>query len=394
MGSLFKSSTTQAASTAQQNTQGAPWQQQNLQNLSSDAQGIYNSQVGNTDYTGQLYNPINQAQTDAATNLSNSGAALSSSLGGLLTAGQEGVNGMSGYMSGATALANGNFNQGSTTAGTTAANNVGNTVNATNTGINGALSMAANPGASTTAEMNTAQQYASNPALQSQIQANTQQIANTLNNSTLPSLNAQAISAGGLNSSRAGAASAIAGSQAEQNAQSYAANLENNAYNTGASMGENAQSNALSGYLGGASAGTSATNAGVSGMTAANDQTNANNNLQAQGTTMLGNGASLGSGLLSSYGTDAGTAGNLQYSGGGILQNDGQMQDNAALQQYQMNMNTPWQLLQNLQNIQGGQGNIYGSSGTGSSTQKTTTNPSAMSDIGSGIGMLSAVAAM
>lgn len=379
MGSLFNSGQSASSTTTQTTTQGQPWQQQNYQNLSNDANGIYNQQSGNTSYNGALYTPINSYQQNAANTLYNGGSSLSGVLSPVLTQGQSGLNEFGNYLSGAGNYANGNFNQGATTAGTAAMNNTSNDLAGYNQGLTGALQMASNPSSQTTSDLNTANQYANNSSLQGLIQSNTQQIANTLNDSTLPSLNAQAIAAGGLNSSRAGAASAIAASQAQQNAQNYASTLENNAYNTGASLGQSAQSTALNGYLGAASTGNAGVYSSLMGQSSNNNQTNANNELSLSGTNLLGNAASMGDGLLSSYGNLAGTAGALQSSGGGILQDNANSLNSANLQQYLMNMQMPWTTLDNLQNIAG---QSYGASQTGTSSSKQTSNPSIMQDTG------------
>ena len=373
MGGVFGGgggSTTQSSSNSQ--TYGAPWQQNTFQGISQDGTNLYNQQAGNSTYNGQMYNPINGYQQTAANTLYNGGTALSGANSGLLSAGEQGINQYGGYLSGANDFANGSFNQGQTAGGYAAGSNIGTLANTIDQGTGGALSLASNPSGMAQSALNTANQYANNSTVQGQIKANTAQIANQLNDSTLPSLNAQAIAAGGLNSSRAGAASAIATSQAQQNANSYAANVQNNAFNTGASMGEAANSNALQGDLGAANAGAMGTYGAVMGESASNQQTDANNQMQMAGTGMLGNAATTGAGMLSEYGNQQASAGQMQYSGGGILQNNGQQQDQANLQQWLLNQQMPWSTLSNYKNISG---TPYGSSGTGTQTQ-TTSNPS------------------
>lgn len=369
-------------------TYGAPWQQGTFRNISQDATNLYNQQAGSDQYTGQMYNPINSQQQQASSTLYNGGSALSGASNGLLTQGQNGINQFGGYLSGAQGFANGNFNQGQTSGGYAAANNIGTLANTLDQGTSGALSMASNPQGMTNSALAAANQYANNPNIQNMVKANTTQIANQLNNSTLPSLNAQAIAAGGLNSSRAGAASAIATSQAQQNAQSYAANLQNNAFNTGAGIGQASNSNAIQGDLGAANAGAMGTYGAVMGESASNQQADMNNQMQMQGVGMLGNAASMGTGMLSDYGNQQSTAGQMQYSGGGILQNNGQQQDQANLQQWLMNQQMPWSTLSNYNQIAG---QPYGSSTTGTgSGAKTATNYG--TNIAGGLGALTSTA--
>lgn len=355
-------------------TYGAPWQQNTFQGISQDGTNLYNQQTANggNQYTGQMYNPINGMQQQASTTLYNGGTALSGATSGLLSQGANGINQFGGYLSGAQGLANGNFNQGQTSGGYTAANNIGNLANTLDQGTGGALSMASNPQGMTNSALSAGNQFANNAQAQGLIKSNTAQIANQLNNSTLPSLNAQAISAGGLNSSRAGAASAVATAQAQQNADSYAANVQNNAFNTGTSIGQQSNSNAIQGDLGAANAGAMGTYGAVMGESASNQQADMNNQLQMQGVGMLGNAASMGTGMLSDYGNQQSTAGQMQYGGGGILQNDGQQQDQANLQQWLMNQQMPWSTLNNYKNISG---QAYGGSSTGTNTQSGSSNP-------------------
>lgn len=373
MGKFLGGGSTQTTSSTNSTTEGAPWQQGTLQNISQDGTNLYNQQTANggAQYNGQMYNPINSQQQQASNTLYNGGSALSGASNGLLSQGQSGVNQFGGYLSGAQGFANGNFNQGQTAGGYTAANNIGNLANTVDQGTSSALSMASNPQGMTNSALSAANQYANNPQIQNMVKANTTQIANQLNNSTLPSLNAQAIASGGLNSSRAGAASSIATAEAQQNAQSYAANLQNNAFNTGAGIGQASNSNAIQGDLGAANAGAMGTYGAVMGESASNQQADMNNQMQMQGVGMLGNATSMGTGMLSDYGNQQSTAGQMQYSGGGILQNNGQQQDQANLQQWLMNQQMPWSTLDNYKNISG---TPYGSSGTDTRTQTTPGN--------------------
>lgn len=227
----------------------------------------------------------------------------------------------------------------------------------TNAGINATNGLFGLAGANNTGNIiNQAGQYMNSAPLQGAIQAALTPAQQQLNEQTLPSIDRQAGAEGNINSSRAGVAQGIAERGYMQTAANTAASMENQAYNTGISAAQN----------------TAGQNAGI-----------------------LSSAGGLGNQQLSTGLYGIGNASNIMNTGTNAAnlasQNvtaNNQAPLTNALDISNYAQNNPSQMLQNYWNIVGS--NNWGQSGTQNSqgTSQTQQNPSLLSSIGSGLGIL------
>jgi hypothetical protein len=391
MGSFFGSGSnnTSSSSSSTSATDMGRWapQQPYITSGMANAQNTYNQQMASGPYTGQLYAPINGYQTTAVDNGMGTGSGMLTTGGNLMNSGYGST---TSGLTNAGALASGSFNPGITSASTATVGNVPTSVSQANSGINYALNPANQVNNATVqAAGNTA---ASSPQTQALIQNSLNQISNTLNTSTLPSINAQAIAGGNMDSSRAGAAEGLAQQTAALSAGNIASQIQNNAYNTGAQLAETGQVANLNANLGAASAANASTGLGLTGQTSYNS-----NNLGLLNTQLGANGQLIsgGNSALTTGGNLQQTGLNNQYTAGGLLQTNQQGQDTANYQGWQNAYNYPWQTLNNYANI--AMLPSYGSTGTSSGTStgnSTTTNSASGSGVLSGLMQMGAMAAV
>lgn len=259
MGSS-KTKTTSSSSTS-------PWDPQatQVQNIFNQAQQNYNQQSANGPYTGQMTagtnNTLNDAIGRANSWANGSGIALTD---GQSSAGSTGLGALAPYMARASQLSQqgldsglsgilSQFANGSTSAsGPTAAlsqalndsavNGASGASNAQNTLSNVSKQAMSDPTERLAANAGT---YMNSSPVNEAIAANNATIDQALNQTTLPGINRQAAQGGALNSSRAGAAAAMAQGQAATAKATQAAALQNNAYNQGLSTALSAYNNGL-----------------------------------------------------------------------------------------------------------------------------------------------------
>lgn len=199
----------------------------------------------------------------------------------------------------------------------------------------------------TSSNIAAANQYANNPYLNSQIDAANRDVSRTLNEQTLPGIDRQASATGNINSSRAGVAAGVAQRGAADQMADTAATMRSQAYNNGLQLGQNdrssqiaALSNAIDKYTGLANSGVNALSSSSQvGLNALNAVNSANSAEQAD-----------------RQGQD--TANYNSWYGNDTRQND-------LLSQYA-------QLVAS---------NQWGSTGTSSGTQETSSSPALLSSL-------------
>lgn len=406
-------------------TSSAPWQPQQgyLTNGFGDAQGIYQDRRVQGPYTGELVAPGNQGTNNVI------------NYAGQFTQGQGAdlVNGMgnaAGVLNGATVPYVGNA-QGVAANGVTGpgVGDLQNTLTNYGTGqqrVQGAspalssalndsavagahglqgfqnsLSTAANQGLSdpTARIEGNAQTYANSPQVQASLDATNRAINQTLNQSTLPTMNQQQAQAGNLNSSRSGMAEGMARQAAATTEGQADASILNNAYNTGMSTaaglyssGLNTATNAsMYGYndlannantqagqqigLGEANA-SNQLGAANSGLNFALNNTNARLNANGQ----LGSAAGLGLNAANSAITGANNNYQLGAAGGLLQQQEQQAADTNGYNQWQLQNQYQNNILKDYMGIVGAP---YGTQGATSGMQQVQ-NPTNL--VGNAIG--------
>lgn len=226
-----------------------------------------------------------------------------------------------------------------------------------NTGTQGAASAVS--GLLGTAQGNTAgnlvsqaQQIASGINVPAAVNSAMQEAYQNAGESTLPNLYRNAAATGNINSDRTALAQGVVDRGLAQTAANLTGTMENNAYTQGLTSAANMNQQNIgalqgAGYVSdmGANAGTNATTSGISG----------------------------GDNAIAAAQNGANGVQSLDQS---VINNN--------LAQFQGANNYNWQQLQNYMNIAGGRS--WGSSSTGTTTQQT--NPSLLSTIGSGLGVL------
>lgn len=373
-------------------TTSEPWAEQvpYLQEAFKESQGIYQGQKDSPYFQGDLYAKLNGVQTGAIQGTQNwtggmgqqlvngaSGAALSS-MGNATMAGQNAQN-----------FANGNF-------GVTSGANQGvvNGVNGTALGgmgqlgsaigaANGALGMAS--GDPTQGNIDAAAKYADNPYLQGQIDAASNDAVTALGRN-LVGLNNAASAGGNLNSSRTGAAEAVATQETADRIARTSADMRSAAYQNGLGLAEQARGTNIQGTLGAGNQFSGMVGQGIqaggNSMSYGEDQRQFDTQARVNGNSQL-----LQSGQV---GLDAAQVGNSMAMGnqnanlqaGGVLQADAQGSLDAALKQWQGQDTRATDLLARYMQTVGGQG--WGSQGT--STQPYAGQGAALSGIQGAVG--------
>lgn len=395
-------------------TTSQPWAPQGdqLQNVYTQAQNIYNTNTAAGPYTGNFVAGTNAPQQSAITNANNWANGQGGQLPGQVANTASGLMGASGqYVSNANGLASngitgpnaGLYNtlqsygtgaqstQGSALSGalnSAAMSGAGSLQNFQN-GMSGVANQAmANP---TQQTMANAETYANSPQTQQAINSVNSQIGQTLNEQTVPGLNRQAAMGGSLNSSRAGMAEGMANENAaiaEGNADSQ---ISNNAFNTGLgtaanqyqaglntaltanstgynSVANNANTNAaLQQGLGEFNTGTQV-NAANSGLSSNLNYEMGNANTQLGANAQLGTATGLGIQGAASAGNDAAQNFNTQSTAGAQQQSVDQNAINNSYQQWQMNNQYDQNMLNNYNGIVGS-GNWGGSSASSQQSQ-------------------------
>jgi hypothetical protein len=205
-------------------------------------------------------------------------------------------------------------------------------------------------------------QYADNPYMSGMVDSAMHDAVRTASESTIPNIYRSAAGSGNINSDRAALAQGVVDRGLGEQAGNISANLRGNAY-------ENGINQALQGN--------------AQGLQALSQEGSLGENMGQSGLNALSTGIN-DQGALVNQAT-AGANANYQQASQNPLLN--------ALQQYQGTSNFPWQQLQNYYNIIGNKSWGSQTSGTsmGTQQQQQQTNPSMMSSIGSGLGILGAL---
>lgn len=396
---------TKTKTTTDSNSQTKPldWQENALKGAFGNAQNIYNQQSSDTNTPNwNVYSTLNDTEKAAlanaganSTNQSNMADSLMNTGTGLLSNSPTGTANLNNAASSASQFANGNFQQGNTGTSNAVA---GTGQQFANQGLSNLqnVSNLANTDA-TTQNAADATAYANSSGVSDAIKAANAYSDQLYQRTTGTNLNAAAVAGGNLNSSRAGAASAV--SAALQNAQdeNNAASMYTNAYNTGLSTAEQARQANMGILVNSASTGITGANSAVNAQTASNAQTNANNELQQNGATLLSNigsnqinAANTGSNIAYQGANLQNTANTAAYNAGKVYQDDQNSANQAAVEGYQAQNQNQWTQLDNLYNIIGGYN--WGKNETEHSTQTVVQSPSTMSMIQGAIGSIGGMA--
>ena len=347
-----------------QTQQRDPWgpQGEALRRLFAGAEGVYDQQKATPFYQGALYSPWTARQEAGANALANNGTTIGGMAPTILGAGMAGLNGLPASLNTGRALANGVPIQ--TGAGMAAGNYTPTALNVGNAGFNSALQgLQANNPQTLAANAGT---LINNGVLSGQIDAATRDIARNLGEDVLPSLNLQASLGGNTNSSRAGAAEAIARRGAEDRAGDIAASMRGNAYSTGLQVANQQVGQQIAGGTSLGNSGIAAANMGVGAQQAVNNAMFGNAGVMGAGAGILNSGTSLGAGLLN-LGNQFGAqgAGQLSAAGEAQQQNSQKLLDE-LFQKWQGQQAQPWMPLNNWSKIL--QAQNWGGTSVGTST--------------------------
>ena len=359
------------------------WMTDPLKNAFSNATNTYNTTGSPSDYglnesSYNTYSPLNQTEQQGINNAAAGGnleSSLGTTLAGLGTTGSSALNGLLGNMG------NG-YGTGTSTAGNAAINGA----NAYSTGAQNALGSASNLAGTnaTTSNLQDASQYTNNPTVQNLINAAVNKSNLNYNETTAPTLNADAIAGGNLNSSRAGAAAAIAEANQKANNANTAATIENNAYNTGLSTAEQAREANMSGLLNTAGTNLTGLNTALTGQDSNNSQLNnyiqnymnAANSGVATGTT--------GASMANQGGIDT-------YNAGLLNQQDMENAKSGLVNAYGDYTNARYNNLDNLMSILGNANGGWGSHSTSTTTQKASIMQDILAGLGAGGGLFKSI---
>lgn len=375
-----------STTTASQTSQPLDWQSNDIQSIFNNANNVYQQQAAQGAPNYDTYQGLNDTQKSALSSIlgaSGANAAAGSNLSGMgsalasATAGN-GATALNSASSNAASGASGNFNQGQTGTSNLMSGNASTALGNYNTSLSSAFGLA---GTDATAQNAAdAANYANSSGVQDAINAQIAQSNDLYGRTTTPSLNAQAVAGGNLNSSRAGSAQAISDAMQQKNNQATSSSMWNSAYQNGLSTAESARQANLSGLLSGANGSLSGLSSALAGQTASNYQTNANNQLQYAYNNQLGNA---GSALTSAANTGANMAttgsdltnkaNQNAYNVGSVYQNDAQSRADSALNNTTQQNAYQWNLLNNLYSIIGS--NNWGQQSNGKSTTTQSASP-------------------
>lgn len=228
--------------------------------------------------------------------------------------------------------------------------------NAASTGLNGLANFT--PQGGTQFNIDAAGQYANNPAIQGMVDASMRDANQQYNDVTSPGITRNAAGTGNINSTSPSIERGIVERGLAQKAADISSTLRGNSWSQGLNLAQNQSNNnnqsILASLMGAANGGTNAANTGI----------NANNSYvnQLAGLFNIGNTG----------------AQNEQAGNQADLTNQ--------MQQWNFGTNSPFAALNNFYNIIGNR--QWGSQTQGSGSSQTTNNPSTLSMIGGGLGML------
>ncbi|MEN6541789.1 hypothetical protein [Parvibaculum sp.] len=340
MGDLISTLFGGGSEQRKETTQSGPWSEQQpyLKLGFQNAQDLFKSAQGSPFYTGNLYAGMNDQQKRGYGLLSTFGSTQGSGLADAATAAANTSLGVGSAASiTATNLANGNFDRGGSTPYDTSAVNTGLDLLST-----GARTLGATLGDPTGQNVGTANRYINSDVLNGQIDAIGKDISRNLNENVLPGLNRAASIGGNLNSSRAGAAEAIAKRAAADTLASTAANMRGAAYANGLNLAEQSRQANLDGGLNAVGAGASIADNSLN-RSESQRQFNLGTMLGANG--QLVEQLGLGFNGANSAMNLGGSAAGMVTDAGTAAQADAQNEMNEQYRKWQGNDQRPWDLL-------------------------------------------------
>jgi hypothetical protein len=359
--SSINASNSKSGGASSSSSANAPWGPQAgyLTQGFQQANDIYNNRTAAGPYSGPAYAGDNSIQQSANANANTYANGLGGSLA--TTIGENsgtGTGNLQGYGATASGLATGAtpLSAALNTSGVQGAQAISGSQTALSQLQQQALS---NPTQSLQAD---AQSYMNSAPVAQELQAVNAPIQQTLSEQTIPGLNRQAAMGGNENSSRAGAAEALAAQGAATAEGSADASIENNAFNTGLNTAANTYEQGLTTSLNSATAG------GALGLQTAEGAGNQQLNANAQ----VGNSVSLGDSQAALSSQLAGNNYSLQSTAGAQQQNDANANIAANENLYNYQQGYQQNLLQGyMQDISGN----YGGSTNGTGTTQLGSNP-------------------
>jgi len=367
MGGIFGGGST--TTTSKTKTDMGPWKDQApfLKTAFTDAKSLYEAGKGLSYPNIPQYVGMNPTQMGAVTAGVDQGTSNLAAADALRNVGAQGLSGFNAWQGNAGALSSGAFDQGNTQAANTMAGAVPMALRAAGAGTGAALHAATTD--PTQGNISAAGQYANNPYVDGMVSAASRDVVRNLGEDILPGINANAVATGNMNSSRTGAAEAIARRGAEDRVADISAGIRGDLYSKGLQIGETARQANMNGALSAGGLGLSAANAGVNAEAGANANNIANQNVRLGALSELGDATRAGGAML----TDAANLGNTGVSGigqaGSIVQQDAMSKNQDQLRQQLATQAFPWANLGNYYGIVGA--NNWGQNGTTSTTQTT-----------------------
>jgi hypothetical protein len=238
--------------------------------------------------------------------------------------------------------------------------------------------------------------YANNPFMDGMIQSALRDGQRAVTEQVLPSINRSAGGTGNYNSSRAGIADGMVARGWSDQAADVSAGLRGQAYQSGITASQNDTSNMISALMNSGQLGNAISNNGIAQINAGNGILNTSNATASIGNDWSNTGNAWANTGLNAANTTGNLTGRLADVNGANLANliqsttmlngfDQQALDNAmAKQQYQDDR--PWDSLSKYYSIVGDKS--WGGTTNSSGTTTKQENPSIMSSIGGGLGLI------
>lgn len=383
-------------------------QSSDIRNIFNQANNLYNTQQSEGAPNYNTYAPLNGTETQGLSdavnsaqnalpvgnNLTNLGSAIANATA------STGTGALNTAAGAASAGVGGNFDKGTNDVSQSLMGLAGKGTGTTSSALGSLLPLASTDPTSTIAS--NAGTYANNSAVQNLIKNANAFSDNLFNYQTGTNMNAEAVNGGNLNSSRAGAAQAVADALQSQKDAETASDIENNAYTQGLDTAKDTWGTQLSSLANAASLGNDTSNLALSGQTASNSLSNQNNTTLLDYINQLANigndnvnAANTGSGIATSGQSMADQAATDEYNAGNVYQTNQQSANDANLTNQENQRQYYWDLLNNLYNLEGN--NLLGTTETtnASGTSTTKSSPSIGSIIqgiiGTGAGLASAI---
>lgn len=381
------SSKTKTKQHATSNTTTGPTAEQaaDIHNIFNQANNLYNTQQSEGAPNYNTYAPLNGIETQGLSdavnsaqnalpvgnNMTNLGSAIANATA------PTGTDALNTAANAASSGAGGNFDRGTDAVSRVLMGLAGTGKDTTEKALSTLLPMAStDPTSRITSDAGT---YANNSAVQNLIKNANAFSDNLFNYQTGTNMNAEAVNGGNLNSSRAGAAQAVADALQAQKDAATASAIENNAYTQGIDTAKDTWGTQLSGLANAASLGNETSNVALNAQTAKNNLAKQNNETRLDYINQLANigndninAANTGSGIATSGQSMADQAATDKYNVGNIYQTNQQAANDANLMNQENQRQYYWNLLNNLYNLEGNHllGVIENSNSSGTSVTK------------------------